>query len=177
MHPCCSIIVYTNIGLLTYCRCTDGFSSSRPAGVRDRKGDGSLKHPNRKTSYSTSCCGSTVIRFQTRDELFPGIGYASMVIVSLLNIYYIVILAWALFYLFQSFTLDLPWAKCDQYWNTPCCVSDFKRFKEDGNFTNFTTTMAPTTPATASYANGNITQCEGNFTTPETEFWESVSAC
>lgn len=31
----------------------------------------------------------------------PGIGYASIVIVSLLNIYYIVILAWGLYYLFQ----------------------------------------------------------------------------
>lgn len=33
--------------------------------------------------------------------LSPGIGYASIVIVSLLNIYYIVILAWGLYYLFQ----------------------------------------------------------------------------
>lgn len=31
----------------------------------------------------------------------PGIGYASIVIVSLLNIYYIVILAWGVYYLFQ----------------------------------------------------------------------------
>lgn len=30
-----------------------------------------------------------------------GIGYASIVIVSLLNIYYIVILAWGVYYLFQ----------------------------------------------------------------------------
>lgn len=33
--------------------------------------------------------------------LSPGIGYASVVIVSLLNVYYIVILAWGLYYLFQ----------------------------------------------------------------------------
>uniref|UniRef100_A0A673A9K0 Transporter n=1 Tax=Sphaeramia orbicularis TaxID=375764 RepID=A0A673A9K0_9TELE len=33
--------------------------------------------------------------------IFTGIGYASIVIVSLLNIYYIVILAWGLYYLFQ----------------------------------------------------------------------------
>lgn len=33
--------------------------------------------------------------------LSPGIGYASIVIVSLLNIYYIVILAWGLYYLCQ----------------------------------------------------------------------------
>lgn len=33
--------------------------------------------------------------------LSVGIGYASIVIVSLLNIYYIVILGWGVYYLFQ----------------------------------------------------------------------------
>ena len=36
---------------------------------------------------------------------FKGIGWASLVIVFWLNVYYIVILAWNLFYLFQSFRL------------------------------------------------------------------------
>ncbi|KAH0617058.1 hypothetical protein JD844_028672 [Phrynosoma platyrhinos] len=47
-----------------------------------------------------------------------GIGYASQVIESYLNIYYIVILAWALFYLFNSFTAVLPWASCNNPWNS-----------------------------------------------------------
>uniref|UniRef100_A0A8C5RF22 Transporter n=1 Tax=Laticauda laticaudata TaxID=8630 RepID=A0A8C5RF22_LATLA len=50
--------------------------------------------------------------------LFEGIGYASQVIVVLLNFYYIIVLAWALFYLFSSFTIDLPWGSCDHEWNT-----------------------------------------------------------
>uniref|UniRef100_A0A8C7YZW4 Transporter n=1 Tax=Oryzias sinensis TaxID=183150 RepID=A0A8C7YZW4_9TELE len=37
-------------------------------------------------------------------SFFPGIGYASIVIVSLLNIYYIVILAWGVYYLFHVFS-------------------------------------------------------------------------
>uniref|UniRef100_A0A672MAJ8 Transporter n=1 Tax=Sinocyclocheilus grahami TaxID=75366 RepID=A0A672MAJ8_SINGR len=41
--------------------------------------------------------------------IFTGIGYASIVIVSLLNIYYIVILAWGLYYLLQCFQHELLW--------------------------------------------------------------------
>jgi len=86
-----------------------------------------------------------------------GIGYASMVIVSLLNIYYIVILAWAIFYLFQSFTSELPWAKCGHEWNTACC-SDFK------NSTNSSVVIS------------NITAvCLGEPTSSELEYWESVT--
>uniref|UniRef100_A0A674B6L3 Transporter n=1 Tax=Salmo trutta TaxID=8032 RepID=A0A674B6L3_SALTR len=79
-----------------------------------------------------------------------GIGYASIVIVSLLNIYYIVILAWGLYYLFQCFQPELPWAKCNQPWNTDRCVEDTFR-------KNKTLMLA-----------ANIT----NFTSPVTEFWE-----
>lgn len=57
--------------------------------------------------------------------LSAGIGYASQVIVVLLNFYYIVVLAWALFYLFSSFTIDLPWGSCDHEWNTGGCGGPF----------------------------------------------------
>lgn len=53
--------------------------------------------------------------------LFEGVGVASQVIVIYLNIYYIVVLAWALFYLFNSFWSTLPWTSCDNYWNTADC--------------------------------------------------------
>uniref|UniRef100_A0A8C1S511 Transporter n=1 Tax=Cyprinus carpio TaxID=7962 RepID=A0A8C1S511_CYPCA len=53
--------------------------------------------------------------------IFEGVGVASQVIVIYLNIYYIVVLAWALFYLFNSFWSTLPWTSCDNYWNTVNC--------------------------------------------------------
>lgn len=49
---------------------------------------------------------------------FSGIGYATQVIEAHLNVYYVVILAWAIFYLFNCFTTELPWAGCGHYWNT-----------------------------------------------------------
>lgn len=79
-----------------------------------------------------------------------GIGYASIVIVSLLNIYYIIILAWAMYYLFQSFQSELPWAKCNHSWNTPHCLEDTLRRNRSLWISNSTT----------------------NFTSPVTEFWE-----
>lgn len=86
-----------------------------------------------------------------------GIGYASMVIVALLNIYYIVILAWAIFYLIQSFTSELPWATCGNYWNTACC-SDFKNSSSSGN-------------GTAASVNASL--CTGEATSSELEYWEN----
>uniref|UniRef100_A0A672QGI4 Transporter n=1 Tax=Sinocyclocheilus grahami TaxID=75366 RepID=A0A672QGI4_SINGR len=82
--------------------------------------------------------------------IFTGIGYASIVIVSLLNIYYIVILAWGLYYLFQCFQPELPWASCNNKWNTENCVEDTLRKNK---------TFWGAVNAT-------------NFTSPVTEFWE-----
>ncbi|XP_043373897.1 sodium- and chloride-dependent GABA transporter 2 isoform X3 [Dermochelys coriacea] len=79
--------------------------------------------------------------------LFEGIGYASQVIVILLNFYYIIVLAWALFYLFSSFTIDLPWGSCDHEWNTENCV-EFQK------------------------ANTSLNMTTENATSPVIEFWE-----
>uniref|UniRef100_G1LS39 Transporter n=1 Tax=Ailuropoda melanoleuca TaxID=9646 RepID=G1LS39_AILME len=82
--------------------------------------------------------------------LFSGIGYASIVIVSLLNVYYVIILAWATYYLFQSFQSELPWAHCNHSWNTPQCMEDTMR-KNKSLW---------------------LTLSANNFTSPVTEFWE-----
>lgn len=119
-----------------------------------KAGDGSLRNCCAQTNNSNK---KAVLSWFLADvNVFliyvspPGIGYASFVIVSLLNIYYIVILAWGLYYLFQCFQPELPWAKCKQPWNTDSCIEDTVR-------KNKTMWLA-----------ANIT----NFTSPVTEFWE-----
>nr|XP_012603743.1 sodium- and chloride-dependent betaine transporter isoform X1 [Microcebus murinus]XP_012603744.1 sodium- and chloride-dependent betaine transporter isoform X1 [Microcebus murinus]XP_012603745.1 sodium- and chloride-dependent betaine transporter isoform X1 [Microcebus murinus]XP_020143579.1 sodium- and chloride-dependent betaine transporter isoform X1 [Microcebus murinus] len=80
--------------------------------------------------------------------LFQGIGLASVVIESYLNIYYIIILAWALFYLFSSFTSELPWTTCTNSWNTEHCM----------DFLN--------------HSAASMVTLSENFTSPVMEFWE-----
>ncbi|KAM9375373.1 sodium- and chloride-dependent GABA transporter 2 [Pholidichthys leucotaenia] len=79
--------------------------------------------------------------------LFEGLGYGTQVIAGFMIIYYIIVLAWAIFYLFNSFTWDLPWISCNNDWNTNSC-----------------------TPLQT--GNSSIGGHE-NATSPVTEFWEN----
>ncbi|GJQ72527.1 hypothetical protein Trydic_g14687 [Trypoxylus dichotomus] len=55
--------------------------------------------------------------------ILKGVGYATMTIVFLLDIYYCIIIAWTLYYLICTFATIpyLPWADCDNWWNTKDC--------------------------------------------------------
>ncbi|XP_041083238.1 sodium- and chloride-dependent GABA transporter 2-like [Polyodon spathula] len=75
--------------------------------------------------------------------LFEGMGYASQLIVVYSSIYYIVILAWALFYFFHSFSWELPWASCRNTWNTGTCVE----FDKQNLTSNWTVPNNATSPA------------------------------
>ncbi|KAJ0012537.1 hypothetical protein NQD34_016871 [Periophthalmus magnuspinnatus] len=87
-----------------------------------------------------------------------GVGIASQVIVSYLNIYYIVVLAWGIFYLFNSFQNPLPWSSCDNWWNTKACLTKGNEsffhnitsdYLEDFNFTS----LEPTSPESEFFNN------------------------
>lgn len=52
----------------------------------------------------------------------PGVGYAVILIALYVGFYYNVIIAWSLYYLFSSFTFNLPWTDCGHAWNSPNCT-------------------------------------------------------
>ncbi|KAK3575343.1 hypothetical protein QTP86_025487 [Hemibagrus guttatus] len=79
--------------------------------------------------------------------LFEGLGYGTQVVVLYSCIYYIIILAWAFFYLFSSFSAEIPWATCSNSWNTETCT-EFDKME---------------------HINSSIPE---NATSPVLEFWE-----
>lgn len=74
----------------------------------------------------------------------PGAGAAMLLIVGLVAIYYNMIIAYVLFYLFASLTSNLPWEHCGNWWNTDLCLEH--RGSKDGNGAlplNLTSTVSP----------------------------------
>ncbi|XP_070830094.1 sodium- and chloride-dependent GABA transporter 2-like [Chaetodon trifascialis] len=76
--------------------------------------------------------------------LVQGIGFGQLTI-SLCFFIYILIETWALFYLVFSFRSQLPWASCENTWNTANCLG---------------------------LQTSNVTTTQTNTTSAATEFWE-----
>ncbi|XP_069968855.1 sodium- and chloride-dependent GABA transporter 1 isoform X2 [Bactrocera oleae] len=98
--------------------------------------------------------------------IFKGIGYAAAVMSCWMNVYYIVILAWAVFYFFMSMKADVPWRSCNNFWNTVNCVNPYER----NNLICWEDSINGTVKKMCSLALANITASE--LTDPVKEFWE-----
>ncbi|XP_038575287.1 sodium- and chloride-dependent GABA transporter 3-like [Micropterus salmoides] len=79
--------------------------------------------------------------------LAEGIGYGN-IIMKLYDFSYILIQVWALFYLVFSFRSQLPWASCENTWNTANCVALQISDSPSTNSTNQTTLNKTTSAAT-----------------------------
>jgi len=72
--------------------------------------------------------------------ILGGVGPATMVLVSQLNIYYCVIIGWAIFYLIVSLATvpQLPWDSCGSWWNTETCLDYSTNSSSSSNLTGTT---------------------------------------
>ena len=50
--------------------------------------------------------------------MLTGVGIAMVLVSAVVSIYYNMIIAWSLFYLFGSMQKQLPWNTCANQWNT-----------------------------------------------------------
>ncbi|KAF8791099.1 Sodium- and chloride-dependent glycine like protein [Argiope bruennichi] len=53
--------------------------------------------------------------------IFKGLGFGMAIVSGVVCVYYNVIIAWALYYIYQSYSVS--WSSCENAWNTPNCVS------------------------------------------------------
>ncbi|KAI4484192.1 hypothetical protein M0804_007648 [Polistes exclamans] len=95
---------------------------------------------------------------------FQGLGYCTLVVIGFVLVYYMVIVAWTIFYIFASFYPNLAWAHCDNDFNSNDCYSGIQDLECQSNntttiFYNRTCTPINTVCQKFGYEYGNITHC------------------
>lgn len=56
--------------------------------------------------------------FKNIAPLFHGIGVCTLVVITYVTIYYMVIVSWTMFYTYESFSSELPWGSCQHDYNS-----------------------------------------------------------
>lgn len=69
--------------------------------------------------------------------ILKGVGLTMVALSFFLSTYYNVIIAWALQYLFSSFTNPLPWRYCDEIWSSDLCSADVGNVTSSTNSTTY----------------------------------------
>ncbi|CAL1534497.1 unnamed protein product [Lymnaea stagnalis] len=113
--------------------------------------------------------------------LFKGVGIGMICVSAIVCVYYNVIVAWTVYYLVMSFRAVLPWAHCDNAWNTIHCVDQSSRtngtnFAGQGNLTGGSPWTGESEGGPGSGLNGTwelmVVTTQSNKSTPASEeFW------
>lgn len=101
--------------------------------------------------------------------LFKGIGWSMVIMSGVVSIYSNLIIAWVLYFLAMSFTSQLPWASCSNWWNTPHCASLNETLRApSGNSTDGSVYRGAVDPNAT-----ELTEDGGwRFMTAAEEFWQ-----
>ena len=89
--------------------------------------------------------------------LFRGVGFCMIMVDIVVVVYYNVIIAWSIYFIYSSMSATLPWSTCDNLWNTIHCTTD--HYKTDLNETLLN-------------ISSNYNESMANKTLPSQEFWE-----
>ncbi|MEE6496598.1 hypothetical protein FKM82_002431 [Ascaphus truei] len=107
--------------------------------------------------------------------IFQGVGITMVLITALVSIYYNVIIAYSLYYLFASFQSILPWSDCFEWANEKCS-------KTPRGFCNVTLPDNNTATMNITWVTENNVTCMANTTTmlhdvdlPSKQYWERVT--
>ncbi|PIO06880.1 hypothetical protein AB205_0059930 [Aquarana catesbeiana] len=113
--------------------------------------------------------GTDQLRARTSRAPWTGVGFTMVIISTLVSIYYNVIFAYSLFYLFSSFRSYLPWNDCYE-WADSSCQGTIN------GFCNVTLDNATITMNMSSVHEQNLTCIADNTTElPSKQYWDKVA--
>ncbi|GFX40503.1 sodium- and chloride-dependent glycine transporter 2 [Trichonephila clavipes] len=95
-----------------------------------------------------------------------GVGFGMAIVSAVVCVYYNVIIAWALYYIYQSYSVS--WSSCENSWNTPNCVSqDIVSLQS-----NFSSVVNQTLFLNSTHGNSSLkVLLETSKMTSSEEFW------
>ncbi|XP_027222641.2 sodium- and chloride-dependent GABA transporter 1 [Penaeus vannamei] len=99
--------------------------------------------------------------------MFKGIGYSSLLVTLIASTYYSVVVAYPLVFLFHSFSSQLPWASCGNYWNSPQCALIAS--------TNFTNSTERAVSAADEFFHNRVLEISSNIDEPNGFVWPIVN--
>uniref|UniRef100_T1J4W0 Transporter n=1 Tax=Strigamia maritima TaxID=126957 RepID=T1J4W0_STRMM len=70
--------------------------------------------------------------------IFKGVGFCAVLVAFYASFYYNVIICWSFYFLFSSFSAELPWTHCNNTWNTEFCWDG----RDHSNFSRINTSFS-----------------------------------
>ncbi|CAK8672268.1 unnamed protein product [Clavelina lepadiformis] len=120
--------------------------------------------------------------------IVKGLGFAMVVISVYVGIYYNVVITYTLFYLFSSFTADVPWRGCGNPWNTNECVDSHLTANVtcltnitanstglflENNLTDFASTILPNVSSAAGFNQSLVNTTCLDRVSPSENYWKN----
>ncbi|XP_053547733.1 sodium- and chloride-dependent neutral and basic amino acid transporter B(0+) [Bombina bombina] len=107
--------------------------------------------------------------------IFEGVGVTMVLISTLVTIYYNVIIAYSLYYLFASFASVLPWSECFDWSDEKCSKTPLVKFCNVTDGSNFYQSVNMTWVLGNNYTCLENSTVKGNTELPSKQYWDKVA--